>query len=839
MYKSGGVYSRRSVELDVIHYVDDALADPDTSLCAALLVGSRVHGVRALLVRGVVGRLLERDSPDRHPVQIRGQWSDDGAIQFCVSEADVPPAPPPPGAAVRLLLVACFDLALLPAWMTDASGPHTRTLPIGPFSLFEAHEFIEARIGGPVDPVAARTLASLGGFVPHGLAVMIDECRSHGALERMNGVWGLLGDPVQLAVVPYLRAQLVTAGPPVVRSLFRFALTEPFSPEGLSAEEADVAAMLLSEGELYRRKDGRLEYTAAASGEGLRAFAPADERQRHYGTALRSGSPTVHAAAWAASAGHALRPGMLATVAERALADQHWHAVVDVAELAQDLAPCRAGEDVVALARIHLYAALAMRFVPDPGRAHLQLDRVEGLLATASPAEADDLRTRVRIIRADLLHYAHGEPDAALRALSPGLHEPTDARLGGHALLHLIYSGRHREARDILATEPDLRRHAPSGLRDRIAVAETLMLAASGSPARALREATQFASRPGDSAERRPVTEDGIRLDEELRLAYVAAALGSDGPESFPLLDRHFQRPGNEPPRPDLVTFYVAMAMWEFTRGEIDSAHRLGSLALDAVGSVDPAGMETTALALVAETSALRGDHARAVALLDRVAEVPLRSSVVIAGQVHRHLASTRMVLTLAHASESLRQTAASFVAQEQYGFAAEVLYAGVRFGRRRAARDLCAISEHLDGRLHGLRVDQASAVLAGDPVALLEVAEELQRVGLRLYSAEAAALASRMPSTPESLRRRATSRVATFLSEQPLPGHSMLRAGAGPPGEAPLTPREREVTRLIDSGLSNAEIAEHLTLSLSTVEGHITRIYRKTGGRRRAPARR
>jgi DNA-binding CsgD family transcriptional regulator len=39
-----------------------------------------------------------------------------------------------------------------------------------------------------------------------------------------------------------------------------------------------------------------------------------------------------------------------------------------------------------------------------------------------------------------------------------------------------------------------------------------------------------------------------------------------------------------------------------------------------------------------------------------------------------------------------------------------------------------------------------------------------------------------------------------------------------------PLTDREREIANLVGQGLSNGEIADSLTLSVRTIEGHIYR---------------
>ena len=45
-----------------------------------------------------------------------------------------------------------------------------------------------------------------------------------------------------------------------------------------------------------------------------------------------------------------------------------------------------------------------------------------------------------------------------------------------------------------------------------------------------------------------------------------------------------------------------------------------------------------------------------------------------------------------------------------------------------------------------------------------------------------------------------------------------------------PLTDREREIAVLIAQGLSNSEIAEALTLSVRTIEGHIYRSCSRAG---------
>jgi NarL family two-component system response regulator LiaR len=52
-----------------------------------------------------------------------------------------------------------------------------------------------------------------------------------------------------------------------------------------------------------------------------------------------------------------------------------------------------------------------------------------------------------------------------------------------------------------------------------------------------------------------------------------------------------------------------------------------------------------------------------------------------------------------------------------------------------------------------------------------------------------------------------------------------------------PLTPREREVLRLLALGLSNEEIAEKLSITKRTVQNHVSNIYGKLGLDSRAEA--
>ncbi len=121
-----------------------------------------------------------------------------------------------------------------------------------------------------------------------------------------------------------------------------------------------------------------------------------------------------------------------------------------------------------------------------------------------------------------------------------------------------------------------------------------------------------------------------------------------------------------------------------------------------------------------------------------------------------------------------------------------------------------------------------ARALAGSDGEALLKAAESWNRQGDLVAAGDAAAQAA------DAHRRRG--RPGSALNAAALAQSLAARSGARTPALAiavqplPLTAREREIVALAARGLSNKDIAERLTVSVRTVEGHLYRAGLKLG---------
>ena len=134
---------------------------------------------------------------------------------------------------------------------------------------------------------------------------------------------------------------------------------------------------------------------------------------------------------------------------------------------------------------------------------------------------------------------------------------------------------------------------------------------------------------------------------------------------------------------------------------------------------------------------------------------------------------------------------------------------------------------------------------------ALLQALPELKLVGLGLAETEDNVLAyagvgfagyvpreAPLDQLVEILRGIARGEVRYSRSITAALLHRLAGAASAPvTGRMPLTPRETEIVRLIDDGLSNREIAQRLAIEPATVKNHVHNLLEKLHVSRRGEA--
>ena len=164
--------------------------------------------------------------------------------------------------------------------------------------------------------------------------------------------------------------------------------------------------------------------------------------------------------------------------------------------------------------------------------------------------------------------------------------------------------------------------------------------------------------------------------------------------------------------------------------------------------------------------------------------------------------------------------------------YAARLTYEALRAGAK--PRQLTPRLQHLaqacDTPLTTAYAAHATAKSAHDGAGLTQVSDQMQAIGALRYAAEAAAdsASSYLAAGRQDAGRRAAAR-SRELHAHGDNGLPPMIAGLDP-DEPELTAREHQLVQLAARGLSNAEIANQLVLSVRTVESHLYRAMRKLG---------
>jgi len=171
--------------------------------------------------------------------------------------------------------------------------------------------------------------------------------------------------------------------------------------------------------------------------------------------------------------------------------------------------------------------------------------------------------------------------------------------------------------------------------------------------------------------------------------------------------------------------------------------------------------------------------------------------------------------------------------AHNQTGREVWCLQTALQFGDRTLADRSAAAAATVDGPRADAVARYARALADDDAVALAQVSLDFEAIGDLLAAMDASAQASLL-HLQEGRRGAAltASGRAHRLAEACSAVSPALLAATSP---VTLSPREREIVTLVSHGLSNRSIAEAITASVRTVEGHLYRVMSRLGVRNRA----
>ncbi|MFC9553856.1 LuxR C-terminal-related transcriptional regulator [Rhodococcus sp. NPDC056960] len=245
---------------------------------------------------------------------------------------------------------------------------------------------------------------------------------------------------------------------------------------------------------------------------------------------------------------------------------------------------------------------------------------------------------------------------------------------------------------------------------------------------------------------------------------------------------------------------------------------------------VEISGWVTMWLDAIAQVRAMTGDHDAAAAILHKRESL---NHIGFTYQQPQHIL-TRAWVAAAHgttteAIDLARQGATNAAAHDQHAQEVVCLHTATRFGDRTTTERLRELAEHVDGPRAPAAAQHATALADGDPEGLADASRLFEEMGDLLAAADAAAHAA----TAYRHQGRNGSALAATARAQHLAdtcggAHTPALREAQQP--SPLTARQREIITLATQGLTNKQIADHLTMSVRTVEGHLYRASLKTG---------
>lgn len=705
--------------------------------------------------------------------------------------------------AARVLVTLRPAAAGRAPWLKLWKDEVAARVDVLPFTDLEVDQLLHHTLGGPTTPNTFIRMMSRTGGNAFFLRETIHAELSAGLLTQRQGVWlGTRDAPLTARVRDYVRGELAQLSAREQEALELVALAGELPVRQLLSIVPDgVLGDLITDEVISVEAAGPLDSALVPTArvphpmvaEAVRALMPPDRGRRLHELLRASegagGEPpamVLHTVTWALEHGLELPPDRVVLALREATRLNRWTAVERISTAALS--------GGIAQPEVLLRRAYAWRVLFEPARAVADLAAAHELLQ--EPSADPMLVARLAEMRADLHQYHENDLVAAVNCLD--------------------------EARDRLATHREADTLATARARQFLEVARTARLGHGGRFDLSVAPALAMLEDPDPHATHvllRLVHSAALGLGQMGRLSQARALceryepLVPPGVETVPLwvgddivMARfHVHRwEGDVQAMEDVFTHapgtrsrfgmheaytQIGMGMLAAARGHWSEArgHLVTASARYAVDDLNGVGAYATSMEALA--LAATGDALGAREAIDRTRATPLRVSASLESDLRLNLVDAECWL-----------------------------------GSDRARTEATALARWC--RERGLHRTELEAwhrtLIAPGPPMPDEVLERIRELGEQVSAPR-----------PQALVAHATALVDGDTALAQIAERDLGSCGLWLPprgAAATLTRREREIAALAAGGLSSRAIAERFTLSVRTIDSHLSRVYTKLG---------